>query len=186
MTVSGTFSSTSAGRTAGRAASAVVPNTPVVAFVLNDEDRTPINGATDATDANGNFSITLNLGSANSANVIIEAVNAGASLGGTNNIRVPLEGISSSLAGVAADDTTAAEGLLWIHNPGQSLANKVKPAVAFFASENIDVRSGLDAAAAQELMTAMTTTKTSVGRSMGTVTCQNRCHQFAPSTFAAS
>jgi hypothetical protein len=163
LTVSGTMNSTAAGRIAGRSAGAALANTPVVAFILGDADRTLINGATDATDANGNFSITLNIGTATSANVVIEAVPSGSTLGANTNIRVPLENLGSNLTGVSGDQTTSAQGLLWMFNPGKSLAGAVRPAVAFFAAENIDIRSTLNATSGESLMAAMQAVLTACG-----------------------
>lgn len=163
LSLSGTMSSTAAGRVAGRTAGAPLANTPIVAFILGDADRTPINAATDATNASGTFNITINIGNASSANVVIEAVPSGSTLGANSNIRYPLENVSSNRTGLAGDETSSAQGLLWMYNPGKSLTNAVIPAVAMFAQESIDIRSSLTAQAAEALMTAMESVLNSCG-----------------------
>lgn len=168
ITISGTMSSASAGRVAGRVSEAAVASTHIIAYRLTDGSHTAMNSTSDATDATGNFNITVNIGDESAANIIIEALPNGATAGATANPRVALENVAANLTGVTADDTTATEGLLWISSPGDSLTNIIKPVVAYFAAESIDARTGIDSSAtAAALVSAMKTIHTACGSQTG-------------------
>ena len=150
ITISGTFSDgDTVGRVAGRSAGAPVASTPIIAYVLGDSNRTAINDASDTTSDTGTFTITVDIGSADSANIIIEALPSGSSIGATTNIRVALEDLENDVS-VTATPKTAAEGLLWLYTPGESLASVIKPIVKFFDDESMDIRATMSTAAKGE------------------------------------
>lgn len=174
VNVSGTFTDGGAGRVAGRSAGAVA-STPIVAYALTDAAHTALNNAADTTGADGTFSITVNLGSASNADIIIEALPDGASIGASGNIRVGVEDLAANAAGVAADPTTAAEGLLWLASPTESLTTSIKPIVKYFSDEDIDVRAtAANATRAASIVTVMKTVHSTCG-SISTASEKKTC-----------
>lgn len=153
--IDGTFTP-AAGREAGREADAVASK-KVVAYVLGDETHRQLNSPSDSTDATGKFTITANLGSVSSANIVVELLDSSSTAGDPANLKAAVEAAAANVTGLAGNDTTSAETTLWGYNSSESLATTIKPVVALLSSTVVaKVRSQITSSGkGQEFVTVL-------------------------------
>lgn len=151
VTISGGTNQTAA-RVAGREAAAPVANTSIIAYWVKNASKTPlnVNGTADKTDANGNFSFTIDIGSNTSLDVVVEVLTAAA--GSDANVRLALDNLAANATGQTIDAETTQSADFFILTPDSSLA-EIDETVDMLIDAGVDLADIDSKAEVEALMT---------------------------------
>ncbi|MFA6450156.1 MAG: hypothetical protein WCX65_11835 [bacterium] len=153
--LSGAFSTVGAPRVADRSVAA--PSVSGVrVYAYNAATGALLNATTDLTAANGSFSIVVDLGSATTADVVVEAGAHSSATSLLANIKVAFDGLAADKTGVTANYATTRQADVFILAPDKVLSNIVKADELMFAKDTDYITSITTQLQAQDFMALIT------------------------------